>query len=412
MKNNQPITLSTALEIKNGVAVKNRLFKSAMSEQLGDQHHNPTPELIHLYKTWAKGGVGISVTGNVMIDRTALGEPKNVVLDDQSFLSLFEQWAAAGKENESSIWIQLNHPGKQSPKFLTQKPVAPSAVPLTKGLEKSFSTPRALTENEIMEIIEKFGRSAALAKHAGFSGVQIHGAHGYLVSQFLSPHHNQRTDAWGGSLENRMRFVLEVFRSIRQHVGRNYPVGIKLNSADFMKSGFSQEDSLAVIKALQKEGIDLIEISGGTYESPSMVGYKIKPSTLKREAYFLEYAEKVRHEVHVPFVVTGGFRSKRAMQSALESGATDMIGLGRPLAVNPEFPNQLIDHDDASIELVEPTTGFRNVDHMTMMSILWYEFQLEKIAKGERPDPDLCAWRVVFQSLGRMGRYAFSKRRM
>ena len=383
-----------------------------MSEQLGDEDHNPTPGLIRLYKTWADGGIGLSVTGNVMIDRTALGEPKNVVLDRHSFISLFEQWAAAGKKNGSSIWIQLNHPGKQTPRFLTKEPVAPSAIPLTKGLEKSFNTPRALTEPEILEIIEKFGQSAALAKQAGFSGVQIHGAHGYLVSQFLSPHHNQRTDQWGGSLDNRMRFVLSVYRKIREKVGNDYPVGIKLNSADFMKSGFSQEDSMVVVKQLQKEGIDLVEISGGTYESPSMVGYKVKESTLKREAYFLEYAEKVREEIDVPFVVTGGFRSRGAMESALKSGATDMIGLGRPLAVDPAFPNELLANNTAAIAFKEPTTGSRTVDSMTMMSILWYEFQLERIAKGKRPDPDLNAWYVVFQTLGRMGAYAFTKRRM
>ncbi|SLM30751.1 NADH oxidase [Desulfamplus magnetovallimortis] len=411
MTNSNQNALKSPLKLKNGVTIKNRLFKSAMSEQLGDNLHNPSYGLVRLYDTWAKGGIGLSVTGNVMVDRFALGEPKNVVLDEKSYLSMFEQWAEAGKRDDTQLWIQLNHPGKQSPKFLTKEPVAPSAVPLGKGFDKTFNTPRELTEQEIFSIIQKFAISAGLAKRVGFSGVQIHGAHGYLISQFLSPHHNRRTDGWGGSLENRMRFVLEVFRAIRKTVGESYPVGIKLNSADFMKSGFTHEESMAVVKQLEKEGIDLVEISGGTYESPSMTGYKVKDSTRKREAYFLEYAEKVRKEIDVPFVVTGGFRSGAAMISALESGATDMIGIARPLAVMPDFPNRLMDNEIPAIHFDDPTTGFKAVDRMTLMSILWYEFQIERIAKGKAPDPALNAWRVVFQAFARMGIYGFSKRR-
>ncbi|MCC4821109.1 NADH oxidase, partial [Vibrio lentus] len=152
-------------------------------------------------------------------DRGALGEPKNVVLDEHSDLSVFREWAKAGTQNGSQIWMQLNHPGKQIPKFLCDSPVAPSAISLERGLEKGFNTPRALTETEIIAIIDKFALSAKLAKQAGFTGVQIHGAHGYLVSQFLSSRHNQRQDKWGGSLENRLRFVFEVYRAIRKEVG-------------------------------------------------------------------------------------------------------------------------------------------------------------------------------------------------
>jgi 2,4-dienoyl-CoA reductase-like NADH-dependent reductase (Old Yellow Enzyme family) len=216
MNDAEKIGLSDPLILKNGVQIKNRMFKSAMSEQLGDKDHNPTHELARLYQIWAEGGIGLSMTGNVMIDRSALGEPKNVVLDNQSDKSLFREWTKAGKQNNTQLWIQLNHPGKQSPSFVTKKPVAPSAIPLGKGLEKVFNLPEELSESAIWEIIKKFGVSAGLAKTIGFSGVQIHGAHGYLVSQFLSPHHNQRTDQWGGPIENRSRFVLEVFREIRK----------------------------------------------------------------------------------------------------------------------------------------------------------------------------------------------------
>ncbi|MCQ1059718.1 NADH:flavin oxidoreductase/NADH oxidase family protein [Photobacterium sp. ZSDE20] len=408
-----PFTLAT------GTTIKNRLFKSAMSEQLGDTQHNPKVGLVTLYRRWAQGGIGLSITGNIMVDRDALGEPKNVVLDEQSDLTIFKQWAEAGKQNSAHIWPQLNHPGKQIPSFLSKEPVAPSAISLSRGLEKGFNTPRALTENEILVIIQKFATSAQLAKQAGFTGVQIHGAHGYLVSQFLSPRHNQRDDQWGGTLENRMRFVLEVYKAIREQVGNDFPIGIKLNSADFMKGGFSEEDSMQVVQSLADAGIDLIEISGGTYESPSMMGSrknnkadsKIKQSTIKREAYFLEYMEKVRKLVNTPLVVTGGFRSAPAMAEALESGATDFIGLARTTAVDAEFPNKLLADSQYSMPLTNPTTGNKAMDNLGMLSITWYEQQLWRMAKGSDPKPNLNAWVVVFKTLASAGIYAFRKRR-
>ena len=403
--------LSSPFPLKPGTRVKNRLFKSAMSEQLGDKRHNPTQALDRLYTTWARGGIGLAVTGNVMVDRSALGEPKNVVLDARSDLSSFQRWAAAGKQHGTHLWMQLNHPGKQIPRFLSREPVAPSAVPLGAGLDKAFNLPRELSEAEILDIIEKFATSAGLAKRAGFSGVQIHGAHGYLVSQFLSPHHNRRNDRWGGGLENRMRFVREVLRRIRETVGEDFPVGIKLNSADFMKGGFSPEDSMAVAERLQAEGIDLIEISGGTYERPAMMGSKPKNSTLRREAYFLEFAQRLRRKIDIPLVVTGGFRSGLAMQKALESAAVDMIGMARPLALEPDLPNKLMAQGAYAAEFENPTTGYAFVDKMTMLSITWYEAQLARIAKGGRPDPHLSPWRVVAGMLGRTGVHAFARRR-
>ncbi|WDE09001.1 NADH:flavin oxidoreductase/NADH oxidase family protein [Thalassomonas viridans] len=404
-------TLASPFTLKCGQQIKNRLFKSAMSEQLGTRAHNPTSGLATLYGRWAEGGIGLSVTGNIMIDRTALGEPKNVVLDEASDLTLFKTWASAGKQNSSQIWAQLNHPGKQIPNFISKEPVAPSAIALARGLEKGFNKPRALTESEILEIINKFAVSAALAKEVGFSGVQIHGAHGYLVSQFLSQRHNQRQDKWGGSLENRMRFVLAVYQGIRDKVGADFPVGIKLNSADFMDGSFTEQDSMQVVQTLSEAGIDLIEISGGTYESPSMMGHKVKASTLKREAYFLDYIEKVRHLVDTPLVLTGGFRSATAMQGALDTGATDFIGLARTTAVDPDFPQKLLDDQEHKQELRQLTTGVRAVDNMAMLNITWYEQQLARMAKGKQPKANLSEWKTFFKVLLGAGIYSFRKRR-
>ncbi|MGF1907204.1 NADH:flavin oxidoreductase/NADH oxidase family protein [Aliivibrio salmonicida] len=410
------ITLSNPFTLSKGQVIKNRLFKSAMSEQLGDKQHNPTAGLVTLYQRWANGGIGLSITGNVMVDRSALGEPKNVVLDEKSDLALFSEWANAGKQNDSQIWMQLNHPGKQIPKFLCADPVAPSALPLGRGLEKSFNTPRALNDSEIHDIINKFALSAKLSKKAGFSGVQIHGAHGYLVSQFLSARHNQRDDKWGGSLENRLRFVLEVYRAIRKEVGDDFPVGIKLNSADFMKGGFTEEESMQVVQTLSDNGIDLIEISGGTYESPSMMGSKnknepLKASTAKREAYFMDYMEKVRKLVSTPLVVTGGFRSAQAMNEALNTSTTDFIGIARTMAVDPDFPNKLIENPNHGMPLTVPTTGKPALDKIGMVGLVWYEHQMWRIAAGKNADPKLSALGVVFKTILSAGWHAFKKRR-
>ena len=296
--------LNSPVEITPTTVARNRLFKSAMSEQLADRNNAPTPDLIQLYTTWARGGTGVLVTGNVMIDRNALGEPRNVVLDEQSDPELFRRWAEAGTANDTQLWMQLNHPGKQIPNLISKEPVAPSAIPLEGGLEKSFNCPRALTEPEIEELVRRFAWAAARAKEWGFTGVQIHGAHGYLVNQFLSGHHNRRDDRWGGSLENRMRFLREIYRAIRTEVGEDFPIGVKLNSADFQRGGFSEEESMQVIQTLQADGLDLVEVSGGNYENPSMVGANVKESTLQREAYFLEYAEQARRLLDIPLVVT------------------------------------------------------------------------------------------------------------
>ena len=339
--------LSQPLALQNGAVIPNRFAKSAMSETLGTMDNRVTRDLPRLYGTWADGGIGLSITGNVMIDRRHIGEPGNVVLEDERDLDLLREWARAGSRNGCQLWMQLNHPGKQSPKMLNKAPVSPSAVPFRKELQAMFATPRALKVSEIEDIIQRFANSAAIAEKAGFSGVQIHGAHGYLVSQFLSPHHNVREDEWGGSPENRMRFVVEVYKAIRAATGEQFSVGIKLNSADFQRGGFTEEESLGVIETLADLGIDLVEISGGNYENPAMAkGAKgangAKASTVAREAYFLEFAEKVRMRVDVPLMVTGGFRTESGMAVAVASRATDLVGLARPMAVEPDFPKRIM----------------------------------------------------------------------
>lgn len=410
-----PAPLAQSFTLPSGAVIKNRLVKSAMSEALGTFDNHVTPALARLYGRWAEGGIGLHITGNVMIDRRALGEPGNVALEDEADLALLKEWAAAGTRNGTALWMQLNHPGKQAPKGLNKETVSPSAVPFGKQLTAFFDTPRALTEGEILDLIKRFGNSARIAQKAGFTGVQIHGAHGYLVSQFLSPLHNVRTDQWGGSAENRRRFVLEVYAEMRRQVGDKFPIGIKLNSADFQRGGFTEEESLEVIKALSAAGIDMIEVSGGTYEAPVMAGKKQesqKASTVAREAYFLEFAEKARAAVKTPLMVTGGFRSAEGMNSALRSAAIDFVGIARALAIEPDAPSRLLLGQDPRYSVRPIKTGIKMVDNMALMEVAWYSRQLKRLANGKNARPNESAlWSLVNTLVGN-GWGTFKTRRL
>ena len=400
--------LAESLRLPCGHEVKNRFFKSAMSEVLGTIDHQVSKELVGLYRQWALGGAGVLITGNVMVDRTALGEPRNVVFDEKTDASKVAMWASAATANNTDCWVQLNHPGKQSPNAINSDPVAPSAIPFAKGLDTFFNQPRELTEQEIKGIVEKFAYAAAFAKDEGFTGVQIHGAHGYLVNQFLSPLHNRREDEWGGSIENRMRFVKEVYRAIRAEVGPDFPIGIKLNSADFQHGGFTEEESIQVIIALDKLGVDLFEVSGGNYESPAFV---LKESTQKREAYFIEFAAKMKQLIDAPIVVTGGFRTAEGMERAISSGEVDMVGIARPLTLQPDLPLRIMNGQKVE-NLIKPlTTGVSALDKAGMLEITWYEQQMARLAKGKKPAPNMNVYWSLFQTLASNGLQVFQKRR-
>lgn len=271
------MNLKEELHLPCGAVLKNRIAKSAMSENMSPGHHRPTKTLIHAYQRWADGGTGLIITGNMMIDGKAIAEPGNVLVEDRSNFELLQEWAGVVRGTGAHLWAQINHPGRQAIGAINKKVVAPSAIRTqVKGMSVLFKKPVALSELEILDLIERFGNTAAILKDAGFTGVQIHGAHGYLISQFLSPLTNHRKDQWGGSLENRTRFVIEVYRNMRKKLGNQFPIGIKINSADFQRGGFTEEESMQVVQLLDAEGVDLIEVSGGTYERPAMTGAYLK----------------------------------------------------------------------------------------------------------------------------------------
>lgn len=412
-----PSSLHDPLSLPCGQVLPNRIMKSAMSEALGTKGNAPDGRLDRLYTTWGQGGYGLLITGNVMVDRAQLGEPGNVVIEDERDLDALTRWAKSAHDGGAPIWVQLNHPGRQSnPLAIGHTPVAPSPIPLNLP---GAATPRELTPAEIEDIIDRFATAAAVCETAGFDGVQVHGAHGYLVAQFLSPLANQRTDDWGGDPQRRMRFVLEVVRRIRSRVSPGFAVGIKLNSADFQRGGFTEDESRAVVSVLAGEGLDLIEVSGGSYESPAMTG-SAAASTRAREAYFLEYARTVRGLAgDVPLAVTGGFRTRAAMQAAVESGECDVVGIGRPTATTTDAATAILSGRTDALTTHHLRYGMRGIlgkvtDLKALDGLLdlgWHADQLHRVGAGLQPDLQRGRLVTTVAMLRRNGRATFRPKR-
>lgn len=391
-----------------GERLPNRLAKAAMTEGLSDSRGHASDKLVHLYRLWASGGSGLLITGNVPIDSDHLERPGNVVIDGQqthAARNVLRQWSSAARSCGAGVWMQLNHAGRQTPAIVNPTPKAPSAIALALP-RKQFGAPIALTEPEIEGTITRFATAAATARDSGFTGVQVHAAHGYLISQFLSPLSNQRHDAWGGALENRARILLEIVRAIRAATGPDFTLSVKLNSADFQTGGFAPNESLRVATWLAAEGVDVIEVSGGNYEQPRMMktdgleapDFKGQPpSTREREAYFLDFADIMRAQVDIPIMVTGGFRSVEAMNDALRDSGIALIGLARPLVVEPDAPRQLLNgrhclerHEDMlrlGPGVFGPKSPSKSIRAINGFGALYWQYQqLRRLASGRSPD--------------------------
>lgn len=399
----QPLTLPC------GAVLDNRLAKGAMTEGLADANDNATERHETLYGRWSDGGAAMLLTGNVMVDRRYLERPGNVVIDGNGGEEALRRWAASGTRAGNHLWMQISHPGRQCTRMSSSHPVSPSSEQL-QGMMGLVAPPRALEVFEIHDAIRRFAHVARTAKEAGFTGVQIHSAHGYLASQFLSPRANRRTDEWGGSLENRARFLLETYRAMREAVGSDFPLGAKLNSSDFQKGGFSNEDSAQVARWLCDEGLDLLEISGGTYEQMALLGRpaegeKKAESTLRREAYFLEYARNIREAARdIPLMVTGGFRSVSLIRQVVESGEVDVVGLARPFCVAPDLPKRIFDGTLSELPTPEkdrrlgpgwlgPVSPLRGVRTLNAQAeAAWFYRQIIALSEDREPDFNLGTW--------------------
>jgi 2,4-dienoyl-CoA reductase-like NADH-dependent reductase (Old Yellow Enzyme family) len=384
-----------SLSLPNGSTVKNRIAKAAMEENMADADQAPSTELMRLYQAWADGGAGLIITGNVMVDGRAMTGPGGVVLQDEQQLAKFKRWAQIGRSGGAQFWLQINHPGRQMQANLGQKTWAPSAVALELGsLSKHFATPHAMTPEVIADVIQRFATTARLGEQAGFTGVEIHAAHGYLLSQFLSPLTNQRTDEWGGSLENRARLLIEIVKAVRAVVAPGYAVAVKLNSADFQRGGFSAEDARQVVTLLNDLGVDLVELSGGSYEAPAMQGDARDGRTLAREAYFVEFARDIQTVAKMPLMVTGGVRRRPIAEMVVQSGV-DMVGIGTALAIDPNLPRDWLQGKDSAPEL--PAITWKNKAMASLANMAVVKFQLRKLSQNRTPDPKVSPLRALIQ---------------
>ncbi|KAJ5368887.1 uncharacterized protein N7496_008647 [Penicillium cataractarum] len=413
-----PSPLADPVKLPCGLVLPNRLSKAAMAE-LMSKSNQPNDTLLDAYEKWSQGGWGSILTGNVQVDVNHMGSPFDPALHteytgtDTTLLSTWKKYASACQKHGTPAIVQICHPGRQSFRVAGKRgmfapTIAPSAVPINIGdglMEKviacvTWSNPREMTRGDIERVIRQFVDTARLMADAGFSGVELHGAHGYLLDQFLNSKTNHRTDEYGGTPEKRARFVLDILTEIRKAVPPTFAIGIKLNSADHSSSTF--EETMTQIALLVSAGLDFLEISGGTYEDPQMMGYpNTSPQaqgtaksarTAAREAFFLEFAHTVR-ERHPQLVLmlTGGFRTRAGAEAAINDGACDLVGIGRPAAVDPKFPLLLLDEevpDEKAVLLLEkaPVPWYakwlpRNLIGAGAEST-YYAGQIQRLAKG------------------------------
>ncbi|MBT3634766.1 MAG: NADH:flavin oxidoreductase/NADH oxidase family protein [Candidatus Marinimicrobia bacterium] len=407
--NKSPI--NTSIKLPCGVTLNNRLVKSAMTERISNRRYESTKAHEIMYRDWSKTGAGLLITGNVMFDRKHLESSGNICFDDENMLPKLKKWAEAGKSTGNHIWVQISHAGRQTNKFCNGNPLAPSAVQLKKlGL---FGKPKVMTEEDIQNIISGFSKAAKITKEAGFTGLQIHSAHGYLLSQFLSPNANKRTDRWGGSLENRSRMLIAIIREVRKVVGAGFPISIKLNSSDFQRGGFTEEDSLEVVRMLDREKIDLLEISGGTYEKVVFLMANenqadVKESTKKREAYFIDFARKVKSISNIPLLITGGFRSYNFCNEVLKNEELDLVGMARPFITNREDIPGFLSGKVPKLNNIVLRTGIKQFDDAAEGG--FYAKQLIRFSKGKMYDSEIGpVWSSIFLVLHEI-KMALSKR--
>ncbi|MFL1377815.1 MULTISPECIES: NADH:flavin oxidoreductase/NADH oxidase family protein [unclassified Nocardiopsis] len=391
--------LYSPLHLRSGSVLPNRIAKAAMEENMAGPGQLPDHRLTELYRRWSAGGTGLLITGNVMVHAEALTGPGGVVLDGAAPLEPFTRWARAAKSGGSAVWMQINHPGRQMQADMPGVVWGPSAVGVELGrLSKNFGRPTAMTPEQIEATVERFAVTAARAEQAGFDGVEVHAAHGYLLSQFLSPLVNKRTDAWGGSLENRARMLLDTVRAIRAAVAPSFAVAVKLNSADFQRGGFDVDDARRVIAMLEPLGVDLVELSGGSYESPAMTGRSADGRTRAREAYFLDLARDLVATSPLPLMLTGGVTRRDTAEEVIAGGVA-VVGMGTALSVTPDLPLRWRDRREADRSM-RPVT-WSNKALASAAGMAQVRHQLRRIARGRSTRPGvLPTYALLAQRIG------------
>jgi 2,4-dienoyl-CoA reductase-like NADH-dependent reductase (Old Yellow Enzyme family) len=349
-----PTSLSQPLKFEfSGQTTPNRFLKAAMTELMSSWDPEdlqargiPSKDLINLYKIFGEGGIGLMLSGNILIDYDHLEAAGNAVISRGSGFSgerfeAFKETAAAAKQYGSLFVGQVSHPGRQVKSDLQKHPISASAIRLKGNIMGStFEKPRAASEEDIANIVDGFAHAAEYLEKAGYDGIELNAAHGYLLAQFLSPTTNIRTDQYGGSIENRARIVVDIAKAIRERVSSKFIVGIKLNSVEFQDKGLGPEEAKEICKILEDNRFDFVELSGGTFEKLAFEHQR--ESTKKREGFFLEFAEMIAPVLSkTKTYITGGLRTVGAMVNALE--IVDGVGLARPLAQEPHLCKDILE---------------------------------------------------------------------
>ncbi|MFE5481107.1 NADH:flavin oxidoreductase/NADH oxidase family protein [Streptomyces sp. NPDC056527] len=372
--------LFSPLLLRSGQVLKNRIAKAAMEENMAADGQLPGEQVLTLYRRWAAGGAGLVITGNVMVHAEALTAPAGIVLDEQSPLKPFTDWAKTAKAGGASAWMQINHPGRQVASDMPGVVWGPTDIGVNMGKRSNrFGRPTAMSPQQIDDTVTRFAVTAHRAEKAGFDGVEIHAAHGYLLSQFLSPLVNKRTDRWGGSLENRARMLLDIVYYVRSSVSPAFAVAVKLNSADFQHGGFEPDDARQVIEMLEPLGVDMVELSGGSYESPAMTGRPADNRTQAREAYFLDLARDLVKTSPLPLMLTGGITRLVTAERVLDSGVA-VVGMGTAITLTPDLPNRWKHHREAD-RMMEPVT-WSDKSLASAASMARVRHQMRRIARG------------------------------
>lgn len=396
-----------------GVELKNRIVKAAMEENLAEDNQLPGQALFNLYSRWAKGGAGLVITGNVMVDHLAMTGPGGVALEKDTDITPFKTWVSHARQNDTKVIMQINHPGRQVFAKMGGKVLSPSDVALNMGKHsKLFGQPQAMTDAQIEDVIARFATTAARAKEAGFDGVEVHAAHGYLLSQFLSPLTNKRDDKWGGCLENRARLLLDVIRQIKavcvSSEDEQFIVSVKLNSADFQRGGFDTDDALAVVKMLESEGVDFVELSGGSYEAPAMQGRTADKRTLAREAYFLEFARHIAEQTSLPVMTTGGITRLAIANDVVNSGVA-LVGIASALATTPDLPNRWMTEPEVVGYIPRVSWKDKTLSGLAVMAMV--KRQLRRLGKNKQPKQGMSAVFTLIRDQLRMAKLTKRYRR-
>ena len=326
----------------NGMRLSNRLVRSATWEGMAEPDGRPTDRLVKMYEALARGGVGLIITGYAFVRPEGKQLPGKMGMHTDAFEKEYRRMTDAVHEAGGKITVQLVHAGGQtSSEWAGRRPLAPSAVKADQFPE----TPEEMSREEIGEVVAAFGKAAGWAKEWGFDAVQLHGAHGYLINQFLSPLTNRRTDGYGGRVENRCRFLLEVYDAVRGAVGNGYPVCIKLNASDNVPGGLELEEALYAAGKLGEAGIDAIEVSAGTQASGDRTPARTKINSPEKEAYHLDQARRVKEVAGCPVMAVGGFRSYEVVEKALGEGGVDYVSMSRPFIREPGLANRWLGGD-------------------------------------------------------------------